>query len=404
MAAARAHRAIRTDDVLACVFAQLELFDGCFGAAFVSKQWHTAWRKHAKGLYRPVNLRVGGLNRFVGSMKALDAGGGVVISDFAGDCLYLYSSDGVQLGVLHAVDNPNAVTLDSNGTLWLSQDEDKKVSRVHVDWATMEVYTESPSYEVNFYERFGCRAYDLAISGDSLVVLCVEFWRWGIIYVLDQQTGVIRYEFGSDVAPGGDDELRDPYAMALGGDGGDYCFVADTHNQSVAVFNWRDGGTFVRRFGKPGTAPFMEGRFDDEDEYWNSMTYDDDRKSTEPGEFTEPCGIAIRGQTLYVSDSGSVRRSRSLSTNLSRVQILRLPDDLSGPEGLEVLQILTWPPGGGFYYDPGGGPSSSFSNLILDGDWLWVVGGALLNPIPRVQANQHYWEYYSNVHIWAPIV
>lgn len=405
-AAARAHRATRTDDVLACVFSQLELFDGCVGAAFVCKQWHTAWRKNAKGLYRPVNLRVGGgQNRFPGGMKALDAGGGVVISDTEEHCLYLYSSDGVQVQQFRcdAFDGPNAVTLDGDGALWLSHDEDQKVSRVHVDWATMEL-SELPSYEVNFWDR-GCRVHDLAISGDSLVVLCVEFWRWGIIYVLDQQTGAIRYEFGSDVAPGGDDELRDPYAMALGGDGGDYCFVADTHNQSVAVFNWRDGGTFVRRFGKPGTAPFMEGRFDDEDEYWNSMTYDDDRKSTEPGEFTEPCGIAIRGQTLYVSDSGSVRRSRSLSTNLSRVQILRLPDDLSGPEGLEVLQILTWPPGGGFYYDPGGGPSSSFSNLILDGDRLWVVGGALLNPIPRVRANQqHYWEYYSNVHIWAPIV
>ena len=64
-AAARAHRAVRTDDVLACVFSQLELFDGCVGATLVCKQWHTAWRKNAKGLYRPVNLRVGGgLNRF----------------------------------------------------------------------------------------------------------------------------------------------------------------------------------------------------------------------------------------------------------------------------------------------------------------------------------------------------
>ena len=325
-------------------------------------------------------------------MKALDAGGGVVISDFAGDCLYLYSSDGVQLGVLHAVDNPNAVTLDSNGTLWLSQDEDKKVSRVHVDWATMEVYTESPSYEVNFYERFGCRAYDLAISGDSLLVLCVELWRWGQIYVLDQQTGAIRYEFGSSVAPGGDDELRDPRCMALGGDSGDYFFVADTHNQSVAVFNWRDGGTFVRRFGKPGIAPFMEGRFDDEDEYWSSP-YWDARKSTEPGEFTEPFGIAIRGQTLYVADLGSV---------CDRVQIMRLPDDLSGPEGLEVLQVLTWPPGGGTYYQPGGGPSTRVAQLCLDGDRLWAVGGRQL--LPRIQADQHAWQNYGYVHIWAPIV
>ena len=392
-AAARAHRAVRTDDVLACVFSQLELFDGCVGAAFVCKQWHTAWRKNAKGLYRPVNLRVGGgLNRFPGGMKALDAGGGVVISDTEGHCLYLYSSDGVQVQQFRcdAFDGPtNAVTLDGDGAMWLSHDEDQKVSRVHVDWATMEVSTESPSYEVNFDDR-GCRVHDLAISGDSLLVLCVEFWRWGQIHVLDKQTGAIRYEFGSSVAPGGDDELRDPRCMALGGDGGDYCFVADTHNQSVAVFNWRDGGTFVRRFGKPGDAPEIQS---DDDEYWNYSTYDDDRKSTEPGEFTEPFGIAIRGQTLYVSDSGSV---------CDRVQIMRLPDDLSGPEGLEVLQILTWPPGGGIYYEPGGGPSTRVANLCLDGDRLWAVGGALRNP--RVQANQHHWHYYCYVHIWAPIV
>ena len=138
------------------------------------------------------------------------------------------------------------------------------------------------------------------------------------------------------------------------------------------------------------SAPEIE---DDDDPYWNYSTYDDDRKSTETGEFTEPFGIAIRGQTLYVSDSGSV---------CDRVQIMRLPDDLRGPEGLEVLQVLTWPPGGEFYYEPGGGPSSSFSNLILDGDRLWVVGGAYLNP--RVQANQRHWESYCYVHIWAPIV
>ena len=53
-------------------------------------------------------------------------------------------------------------------------------------------------------------------------------------------------------------------------------------------------------FGKQGDAPVIES---DDDEYWNYSTYDDDRKSTEPGEFTEPFGIAIRGQTLYVSDS-----------------------------------------------------------------------------------------------------
>ena len=83
---------LRTDDVLACVFSQLELFDGCVGAAFVCKQWHTAWRPPRERAVPPVRMGVGGgLNRFPGGMKALDAGGGVVISDYEGTAWFLCS-------------------------------------------------------------------------------------------------------------------------------------------------------------------------------------------------------------------------------------------------------------------------------------------------------------------------
>ena len=63
-------------------------------------------------------------------------------------------------------------------------------------------------------------------------------------------------------------------------------------------------------------------------------TYDDDRKSAEPGQFNEPFDIAIRGnKLLYVSEKGG-----------RRIQILRLPDDLSASDP-EVLQIIPSPGG-----------------------------------------------------------
>ena len=37
--AARTHRALQTDDVLACIFSRLALRDGCVGATPVCKQW-----------------------------------------------------------------------------------------------------------------------------------------------------------------------------------------------------------------------------------------------------------------------------------------------------------------------------------------------------------------------------
>ena len=122
---------------------------------------------------------------------------------------------------------PTAVALDDEGVLWVSLRRGSKglscACRLCDDGEPGGITVIN---EVNFGPWLPCD--DLAISGDALLVLCVEFWRWGQIYVLDKQTGAIRYEFGSSVAPGGDDELRDPRCMALGGIGGEYCFVADT--------------------------------------------------------------------------------------------------------------------------------------------------------------------------------
>ena len=69
---------------------------------------------------------------------------------------------------------------------------------------------------------------------------------------------------------------------------------------------------------------------------------------------------------------------------------MRLPDDLSGPEGLEVLQILTCPQVEGSITNQVAGrvPASRTSSLMGIGCGSW--GGGILNRIPRVQANQRH--------------
>ena len=54
---ARAHPAVRTDDVLACTFAQLEVRDGAVAA--VCKDWRSAWRRRCLGCYRMAALGIG---------------------------------------------------------------------------------------------------------------------------------------------------------------------------------------------------------------------------------------------------------------------------------------------------------------------------------------------------------
>ena len=128
--------------------------------------------------------------------------------------------------------------------------------------------------------------------------------------------------------------------------------MADTYNQSIAVFNWFNG-QFVRRYGKTGGAPEFD---DDSDNYWEEFddgptgTYDDDRKSAAPGQFNEPYDVAVRKKFLYVSERGG-----------RRIQILRLPDNLSSANP-EVVQIIP---------SPGG---VELAGLCLDGNQLWCIG------------------------------
>ena len=369
---ARAHRALHTDDVLACVFSRLALRDGCVVAASVCKQWRGAWRRHAKGLYRPVRVGFGDFKQ--GDHLTALANGGVVVPDCEEGILHLYSSEGERLrsGVTD-FDAPVAVALDHEGDAWIAEQQTCRLGSARIDWETMEPDDDhgvGSYYNDDDFEQ----PMDVATSGDAVVVLTHVDQTYGRVMVLDRNAAwIVSYMFGSS-ARGGIDELRGAMGLALDGD---FCFVADTYNQSIAVFNWREG-TFVRRYGKTGDAPELADSFN----YWEvapTETYDDDRKSAAPGEFNEPYDVVARNKLLYVSERGG-----------RRIQILRLPDDL-GAADPEVLQIIP---------SPGG---VELAGLCLDGDRLWCIGTPYHVGYRREDFPQYY-GHASSISIFAPIV
>ena len=357
-AAARSHRALRTDDVLTSVFSRLALRDGCVSVASVCKQWRDAWRRRAKGLYRPFRLGVGTF-AYGDHLTAL-AGGGVIVPDYEEGVLDLYTAEGEHRGHADArFKYATAVALDDQGMSWVVLHDDCAVVRQPVDYEMLRPLGP-PSPEISFEWPI-----DVATSGDAVLVLSHKNWRYGEVFVLDRDTRDLRYRFGSSATPGGVDELRAPWGMAVDGD---FCFVADTYNQSIAVFNWRLG-TFVRRYGKTGDAPEFD---DDVNNYWDTESnaaYDDERKSAASGQFHEPYDVAVRDKLLYVSEKGG-----------RRIQILRLPDDLSSADP-EVLQVIP---------SPGG---VELAGLCLDGDRLWCIGP----PFPGADTR-------SKLNLFAPIV
>ncbi len=362
--AARTHRALQTDDVLACVFSRLALRDGCVSVASVCKQWRGAWRRRAKGLYRPVRLGLGPFE-FGDHLTPL-AAGGVIVPDYNEGCLQLYTAEGEHRWSVGDWNCPTAVALDDEGVSWVVNHDNREVGRHPVNYETMQLRAPSLS-EIAFFQ-IG-RPIDLEISGDAVLVLFHTDWGYGEVAVLDRNSGAVRYRFGSSAPPGCVDELRGAMGLAIDGE---YCFVADTYNQSVVIFNWRDG-TFVRRIGKAGDAPEMH---DDEygEHYWDLVAYDDDRKSAEPGQFHEPYDVAVRNKLLYVSERGG-----------RRIQILRLPDDLSAADP-EVLQIIP---------SPGG---VELAGICLDGERLWCVGAPYHAGSPAEDYG------HASISIFAPIV
>ena len=380
---AHAHPALLSLDVLSNTLSYVEVKDGCkFSVAVICKDWREAWRRRCTGLYRVI--RVG-----AGDFEYADHVGlscrGVLVADYGHSCLQQMQWNGVEMDVYGGLETPSAVAPGPGTTVWVVNhdweglvcvdlddvDEENRLNQDNpVLYATLEGYAEGTGMQQLLTNY---RPKDLAAAGDMLLVLCWGSTEvYGRVAVLDRRTGVVQRVFGTNDDTGATsaiDELRDPSSLAVRDN---YCFIADTYNQRIAVFDWRQG-TFVRSIGREGTASTLEG----EEPYWEGgpdHDYDDERRGTGPGEFDEPYGVAIRGNTLFVSESGG-----------RRIQLLRLPDDLvdtSKPD--EALQIIPSPDG------------RELSGLCSDGDRLWCMG-------PSIWARGRT-AGPSRVHILAPCV
>ena len=361
---AYAHPALLSEDVLSCMLPFMTVEDGYrYETAMVCKPWRRAWRRRCTGLYRLIQVGAGDFS--YADHVGLSCRG-VLVADYGHGCLQQMQWNGEEMDVYGGLETPSAVAPGPGTTVWVVNhdweglvcvdledvDEENRVDQdMPVLYSTLEGYAEGTGMQQLLTNY---RPKDLAAAGDMLLVLCWGSTEvYGRVAVLDRRTGVVQRVFGTNDDTGATsaiDELRDPSSLAVRDN---YCFVADTYNQRIAVFDWRQG-TFVRSIGREGTAPTLEG----EDPYWEGgpdHDYDDERRGTGPGEFDEPYGVAIRGNTLFVSETGG-----------RRIQLLRLPDDLADTsKPVEALQIIPSPDG------------RELSGLCSDGDRLWCMGPSI---------------------------
>ena len=366
---AYAHPALLSEDVLSCMHPFLSVEDGYrYKTATVCKPWQRAWRRRCTGLYRV--LRVGAGNFSYADHVGLSCRG-VLVADYGHGCLQQMQWNGVEMDVYGGLETPSAVAPGPGTTVWVINhdseglgcldledvDEENRLNQdMPVSYATLEGYAEGTGMEQLLADY---RPQDVAAAGDMLLVLCTTGGAFsggvlGRVAVLGRSTGRVYSVFGTNDDTGPTiaiDQLRGPCSLAVRDN---YCFVADRYNQRIAVFDWEQE-TFVRSIGRDGTAPIL----DIEDQpYWDD-DYEDERRGTGPGEFDEPSCVAVRGNTLFVSESGG-----------RRIQILRLPDDLADTsKPVEALQIIPSPDG------------RELSGLCLEGnpphDRLWCLGPAM---------------------------
>ena len=172
---------------------------------------------------------------------------------------------------------------------------------------------------------------------------------FGRICVLDSQTGALLYQIGPAREAGEADELRVPRSLAVHQD---LCFVADTCNHAIKIFNFRQR-ELVRTIGSTAAAPtFLTMRDSDDDEvdqYYIMSGCEDARRSDLPCEFDQPVGVAFQDGRLYVSEWGN-----------RRIQIIRFVDGIHG--AVECLQIIQSPYG------------MPLAGLCVSGERLWCLG------------------------------
>ena len=367
---ASVRRALQSEDVLACVLSQLDVRDGCLrSVASVSKAWRSAWRRRCAGRCRLLRARIGNF-RHTNNVTAL-ANGGAIVPDYGHFRLAAYSPDGDRQAIYcEKFETPGAMALLGDGTAWMLTQDLEAVCLVRwQDGVGAQQPRERWPNEWNEEgqgefgdphgrilrhvcipsllgeaQNFQLQPCDLAISGDRLLVLCCgSSTGFGRICVLDSQTGALLYQLGPAHEPGEADVLRLPRSLAVHQD---LCFVADTYNHAIKVFNLRQR-ELMRTIGSTAAAPTIPSL----GVYHIMYSCQDARRSDLPCEFNEPAGVDFRDGRLYVSEA--IGR---------RIQILRFANDLNGP--VECLQIIPSPYG------------VPLAGLCVSGERLWCLGQA----------------------------
>ena len=374
MPPASVRRAIQSDDVLLCVVSQLDVREGCIrSVASVNKAWRNAWRRRCSGRCRLLRAGIGEF-QYAKQVSALP-GGGAIVPDYGHFRLEAFSPDGDSQGIYcENFETPGAIALLGDGTAWMLARDRARVCRVR--WQD-EIGAEPPQFRwphlnqggdfgdpyrrtlqhVDFGALFASEElsgylhpYDLAVSGDRLLVLCSGF-TCARICVFDSQTGAFLYHIGRGRSAGEADALSNPKALTAHQD---LCFVADTYNHVIKIFNFRQR-VLVRTIGSAAASDL-------------------------PCEFDEPAGVAFRDGRLYVSEWDG-----------QRIQILRFANGIHG--AVECLQIIPSPNG------------LELAGLCLSGDRLWCMGGngGSVRWVPSLVAgvNGTVWTSNSCIHLFT---
>ena len=372
--AAAARRALQVDDVLTGVLLQLDVREGCLrSVASISKTWRSAWRRRCAGHYRPLRTGIGAF-RHTSHVTALANGGGAIVPNYGGFQLEEFSPDGdSQTIYCEQFETPGAMALLGDGMAWVLSRDLGVISRLRYRegvgaepplnrWprSLPRDSDEDDEYipgddlgrisvlvDINALLRphGELHPHDLAVSGDRLLVLCGGRWnrRYARICVFDSETGAFLYHIGRGLDAGEADALIGPEALATHQD---LCFVADTYNHAIKVFNFRQR-ELVRTMGSTANSPYEEN-------VWptDNLAFEDPRRSDLPCEFNEPVGVAFRDGRLYVSESSG-----------QRIQVLRFASGIQG--AVECLQIIPSPNGLQLY------------GLCISGERLWCIGKML---------------------------
>ena len=364
-------RALQSEDVLACVLSLHAVKEGCVHSlASVSKAWRAAWRRRCKDRCRLLRTQIGDFRHAI-HVTAL-ANGGAIVADYGHFKLEAFSPDGDSQAIYcERFETPGAIALLGDGTAWMLAQDREAVCLVR--WQD-GVGAQQPAHrwpngwnhDGNWRDPYGrilrhvdfnalsaseelsscLHPFDLAVSGDRLLVLCGGS-LFGRICVLDSQTGEFLYQIGPAREAGEADELRVPRSLAVHQD---LCFVADTCNHAIKIFNFRQR-ELMRTIGSTAAAPtFPDYDPDnDADPYYILAGYEDARRSDLPCEFNEPIGVAFQDGRLYVSEWGN-----------RRIQIIRFVDGIHG--AVECLQIIQSPYG------------MPLAGLCVSGERLWCLG------------------------------